>query len=157
MSLYASPGLHAPVIDAATGDTAYTMPIARPWGVAFAPHADRLYVSASTLQGDSVIAVRGSDGLRLGAVPLAAGWSGYTLSADAKADRLYQVAESSGVQALLIYNASTLDLVGHLGCSGACGNNYAWSAGIGVDTTANKIHIVYPGTPIPVITYDRLP
>ncbi len=157
MSLSSATGLHAPVLDAATGDTAYSLPIAQPWGVAFAWHADRLYVSASTLQGDSLIAVRGSDGLRLGAVSLPAGYSGYTLAADPKVDRLYQVAESSGIQALLVYDGVTLQLIGQLTCPGTCGNAYAWSAGIGLDTIANKIHIAFPGSPIPVITYDRLP
>lgn len=157
MSLYSAPGLHAPVINTATGDTAYSLPIARPWGVAFAPHADRLYVSASTLQGDSLISVRGSDGFRLGAVPLPTGYSGYTLMPDAKADRLYQVAESSGTMALLVYDGASLALLGRMACGPGCGNSYSWSAGIGVDTVNDKLHVAYPGSPIPVITYDRLP
>ncbi len=157
MSLASAPGMHAPVLDPVSGDTAYSLPIANPWGVAFSPHADRLYVSASTLQGDSLIAVRGSDGLRLGAVALPAGYTGYTLETDAKVDRVYQVAESSGTQALLVYDGATLAQVGQLTCAGSCGNTNAWSAGIGVDTMANKIHVAFPGSPIPVITYDRLP
>ena len=40
----------------------------------------------------------------------------------------------------------------------ACGDPfYAWSAGIGVDTVASKIHIPFPGHPIPELTFDRLP
>ncbi len=156
MSL-ASSNLHAPVMNTQTGDTAYTMPIGRPWGVAFDPHADRLYVSASTLQGDSLIAVRGSDGLRLGAVAIPAGYSGYMLAADGKADRLYQVAESSGTMAVLVYEGTSLVQVGQMTCSPGCGNSSSWSAGIGVDTVNNKLHVAFPGSPIPVITYDRLP
>jgi hypothetical protein len=157
MSLASAPGSHAPVLNAVTGDTAYTLPIARPWGVAFAPHADRLYVSGSTLQGDSLISVRGSDGFRLGAVALPAGYTGYTLEADSKVDRVYQVAESSGTKALFVWDGATLGLLGHLTCPSTCGNSYSWSAGIGVDTVSNKVHVAFPGSPIPVITYDRLP
>ncbi len=157
MSLASAPGDHAPVINAATGDTAYSLPIARPWGVAFARLADRLYVSASTLQGDSLISVRGSDGLRLGAVALPPGYTGYTLESDPKVDRVYQVAESSGTMALFVYDGSSLAQVGQLACGPGCGNSYSWSAGIGIDTVNNKIHVAFPGSPIPVITYNRLP
>jgi len=44
-----------------------------------------------------------------------------------------------------------------MACGPGCGNSYSWSAGIGVDTVNDKLHVAYPGSPIPVITYDRLP
>jgi hypothetical protein len=163
MVLASAIGSRAPVLAAVTGDTAYTYLAQAPAGAAFSHHADALFVSVAVQLGvDSLLAVHASDGVRIGAVPLPAGYKGFALAADAKVDRVYQVAESSGTKALLVYDGATLALLGKLTCPASCGNIYSWSAGIGVDTTTGKIHVAFPSagafdTQFPVITYDRLP
>lgn len=153
-----APQARAPVIDAATGDTAYTVHAEAPTGVAFSPHADRLYVSAKFFQSeDSLLAVQTGDGVRLAGVALPPGFDGYGLAVDPKVDRLYQLADSSGTRALLIFDGSSLALLGQSTCSASCGNPNSWSAGIGVDTVDHKIHVAFPGSPAPVISFDRLP
>lgn len=154
----------APVLDAVTGDTAFSVDVQEPRGVAFSRLADRLFVSAHSdipAIPDSLISVVASDGQPILRVALPAGYRGYALAADPKADRLYQVADSSGTQALLVYDGPTLALLGRLQCPGTCGDlNYIWSAGIGVDTLTGQIHVAFPAAASPstsVITYDRLP
>lgn len=151
-------GRRLPVFDAVTGDTAYTLALPSSHGVAFSSGGDRLYLGARwSVAPDSLVSVTAATGQRLAAVALPAGFTGWALAADPLADRLYQVADSSGTAALFVYNGTTLKPEGRLGCSAACGNlNYA-SAGIGVDATLGVIHVAYPGNPIPVLTYDRLP
>ncbi len=154
-----APGGEVPVLDPETGEAAFTVPLVNAQGAAFSPHADRLYVSSRTQGGsaDSLVAVSASSGQRLAAVTLPAGYSGWTLEADPLADRLYQVADSSGTLALLVFNGATLQLEGQLVCPGQCGNANFWSAGLAVDAAAGRIHVAYPGSPVPVITFDRLP
>lgn len=150
--------LGAPVFAVPSGDTVFTYSGIVPAGAIFSRFADELFSSVTVQAGvDTLLAIRASDGVRIGAVPLPAGYRGFALAADAKVNRLYQVAESSGTQALLVYDGATLGMVGRLRCAGACGNTEVWSAGVAIDTVSNKIHVAFPGSPIPIITYDRLP
>ncbi len=152
-----APGGQVPVLAPEAGDTAFTVPLVSAHGAAFSPHADRLYVSSRTAGNlpDSLVAVTASAGQRLTAMTLPAGYSGWSLAVDPLTDRLYQVADSSGTLALLVFNGVTLKLEGQLVC-GQCGNANFWSAGLAVDAAAGRIHVAYPGSPIPVITFDRL-
>ena len=146
-----------PVFDGHTGDTVYSVPLPASQGVAFGAGSDQLFVASRSLGGpDSLLAVAASNGLRLAETALPAGYSGWALATDPKNDLLYQVADSSGILELLVFDGATLQLVGRLRC-GACGTTEFWSAGVAVDTVTNRIHVAYPGNPIPLITFDRLP
>jgi DNA-binding beta-propeller fold protein YncE len=152
-------GRRLPVFDASTGDTAYTLGLPSAHGVAFSAGADRLYLGVhySGSVPDSLVAVTAGTGQRLAGVALPAGFTGWTMAVDPSADRLYQVADSSGTPTLFVYDGTTLARQGRLGCPSPCGNSNFWSAGLGIDAATGRIHVAYPGTPIPIITYDRLP
>ena len=152
-------GRRLPVFDASTGDTAYTLALPSAHGVAFSTSGDRLYLGARWGGGipDSLVAVSAGTGQRLAVAALAQGFTGWALAVDPVADRVYQVADSSGTPTLFVYDGTTLARQGRLGCPSPCGNSNFWSAGLGIDAATGRIHVAYPGTPIPVVTYDRLP
>ncbi len=154
-----APGSRAPVLDGATGDTAFTFHAHEPTGAAFSRATGRLYVTAGfSFADDTLLALRGSDGAVLAQAAVPTGYNGYGLAVDPRLDRVYQVAESSGTRALFVYDGATLALLGQATASSvATGLDYSWSAGIGVDTLTHRIHVAFPGSPIPVISYDRLP
>lgn len=153
-----SPTQKVPVLDGATGDSAFTVALPSSQGAAFAAQADRLYLSSRQFTGpDTLLAVSATSGVFIAGTALPAGYSGWMLATDPAADRLYQVADSSGKLAVLVYNGTTLTLEGRLTCAPGCGNSNYWSAGLGVDVAAGRIHVAYPGAPIPVVTFDRLP
>jgi DNA-binding beta-propeller fold protein YncE len=155
-----APTGQVPVLSRTTGDTAFTVELRNVQGADFSPLSDRLYLASRALalgDPDSVVSVAASTGQRLAGTELPAGYSGWALAVDPVTERVYQVADSSGTLELLVYNGTTLGLEGRLGCPGQCGTTEFWSAGLGVDVTAGRIHVAYPGNPIPVITFDRLP
>ncbi len=154
-----APGSRAPVLDGATGDTAFTFHAHQPTGAAFSRATGRLYVTAGfSFADDTLLALRSSDGAVLAQAAVPTGYSGFGLAVDPKLDRVYQVAESSGTRALFIYDGATLARLGQATSTQvATGLDYSWSAGIGVDTLTGRIHVAFPGSPIPVLSYDRLP
>jgi hypothetical protein len=158
MTMASAPTGQAPVLEGSTGDTAFAASLLNVQGAAFTGN-DRLFLAergASSAEPDSLVSLVASNGQRLAAVSLPAGYDGWALVADPQADRLYQVADSGGVAAVLVYDPATLQLIGKLTYDNFGSVNY-WSAGIGVDVGAGRIHVAYPGSPIPVATFDRLP
>lgn len=152
-------GGRVPVFAAATGDTAYTLPLAHVDGAAFSTTGDRMYLSARpTLFGglDSVHSYQPGTGQRLASAPLLAGYHGSALEMDPAGTALYEVADSSGTAALLVFDPVTLALIGRLTAPGFGSSNY-WSAAIAVDPSAGLIHVAYPGSPIPLATFSRRP
>lgn len=153
-----SPTLQIPVLDGATGDLAFTVSLPSSQGAAFGILANRLYLSSRQASGpDTLVSLSASTGQFASGTSLPSGYSGWMLAPDPMANRVYQVADSSGKLAVLVYDATTLALQGRLTCSPGCGNANYWSAGLGVDPATGSIHVAYPGTPIPVVTFDRLP
>jgi DNA-binding beta-propeller fold protein YncE len=155
-----SPAGRVPVLNPATGDTAYTLSLQNAEGVAFSGQSDRLFVGSvapGTGSPDSLVAVSATSGARLAQTALPPGFTGATLATDPAYERVYQVADSSGTLALFVYDGTTLARVGRLGCDARCGNANYWSAGLAIDEGAGLIHVAYPGSPIPVVTFDRLP
>ncbi len=149
-----------PVFSTTAADTAYTVGLANAQGAAFSPLSDRLYLgSRSQLAGDpdSLTLFTASTGQRLAGTVVPGGFVAWALAVDPVRERVYQVADSSGILELMVYNGTTLQLEGRLGCPGRCGSNEFWSAGVGVDVVAGRIHVAYPGDAIPVISFDRLP
>lgn len=155
-----SPTHRVPVFVPQTGDTAYTIQLPGTNGAVFSPTGDRLYFGAPFAGAspvDSLIVVRAATGARVAAARLPSGFAGSTLAVDPATGWLYQVADSGGALAVFVYDGTTLARIGRLGCIGPCGNANYWSAGLSVDVGAGLIHVAYPGQPIPVVTFDRLP
>jgi hypothetical protein len=153
-----SPTQQLPVLDGATGELAFAVSLPSSQGAAFGVLSNRLYLSSRQASApDTLVSLSASTGQFAAGTTLPAGYSGWMLAPDPVANRLYQVADSSGKLAVLVYNGTTLALEGRLTCAPGCGNSNYWSAGMGVDVAAGRIHVAYPGAPIPVVTFDRLP
>ncbi len=154
-----APNGRAPVFTS-NGDTAYTFAAATVKGAVFHPSGDPLFITTGPTgpgpDPDSLVIITAATGVRGVAVPLPAGLRSSALAFDPAADRLYIVADSAGTAELLVYDPVVLQLVGRIATPGFGSVNF-WSAGIAIDPVGGRIHVAYPGSPIPVVTFDRLP
>ena len=139
------------------GDTLYTFPGASLDGAAFSWAGDTLFYSTKAAGGSParIVARATATGDSLLATPLPAGFHGYGLALDPARPALYQVADSSGVAALLVWDPGTLTLMGRM--TAGFSNAGSWSAGILVDTVPNRVFVAYPGAPPTLAVYSRFP
>lgn len=157
-------GGRVPVFDNAAGDTAFTLPLEATEGVAFSSDGGTLYAVGGPInQPDTVLAVDATDGhLVAGKVHLPDGFVSFGLAySTAAGGRLLVAAANPSSLALLVYNANTLALEGVLETADDCGaqpfTGQCSYGAVATDDSRQEAHIVVPGSPTPVWTFDLLP
>lgn len=153
-----------PVFDNATGDTAFTLPLASTEGAAFSPDGATLYaVGGAVNQPDTLLAVNATTGQALGSkVRLPDGFVSFSLGySTGGGGRILVAAANASVLSLLVYNAASLTLQGVLDTPDDCGlSPFVGQCSYGVvavDDVRGVAHIVVPGSPTPAWTFDLLP
>lgn len=151
------------VFNSLTGDTAYTLGprfVSSQWA-AFSGDGARIYFVGGRLYFgvDSLLSVRASDGAVLAAVALPTGHPAMSMAADPTRPLLYIQVFRDSLPSVLVYETGTLSLVGELTvpaagppCSVLC-----FEGAVAVDRARNTLHIVRPGPPAAVLTFDLLP
>jgi hypothetical protein len=157
-------GGRVPVFDNATGDTAYTLPLGGTEGIGFSTDGTTLYAVGGAINvPDTLLAVDATDGrVVAGKVRLPEGFLSFGLGYSGHGGgRLLVAAANASVLALLVYDAATLTLQGVLETPDECGVNptigLCFYGVVAVDDARSVAHIVIPGSPTPVWTFDLLP
>lgn len=157
-----SPGI--PVWNNSTGDVAYYMPLLSSETAAFSPDGNTLYmVGGYQYSADTLVAVNATTGtLLVPKVKLPDGWQGMGVAYRdaAGGGQLLVGAATASSLVLLVYRASTLELLGVLPTDDACPDMQAgacFSGVVSVDAAHNHAYIVIPGDPTPIWTFDLLP
>lgn len=151
------------VFDSRTGDTVYTLgPRFRSsqWA-AFSGDGAWIYFVGGRdyFQTDSLLAVRASDGAVRAAVALPASHPAMSMAADPVRPLLYIQVFTDSLPSLLVYDTSPLALVGELSIDASgprCGVN-CFEGAVAVDRSRNSVHIVRPGPPASILTFDLIP
>ena len=153
-----------PVLDNATGTIAYRLPLVATEAAAFSADGSVLFaIGASDHSSDTLIAVDATTGTLLHPkVHLPGGMQGMGVAyrATAGGGQLLVGAATATSLALLVYRASTLELLGILPSGDACPDMQAGPCFAGVvigDNTFDRAYVVIPGNPTPIWTFDLLP
>lgn len=155
-----------PVIDAATGGTAYELAGTKSLSVAaFSPDGAILYAAASgrPLADDSLRSFDASTGAALLAtgVPGGNGVLGMTTSSDGSRLYLMQLRGGRCAPRLLVVETATLALAGAAAVpepvAGLVCGAVGFHAPLVVDEAAGKLWMTWPGDPFPVFEFDLLP
>jgi hypothetical protein len=155
-----------PVFDNATGTLAYRLPFAAVYAAAFSPDGATLYVGGGRYVTDSLVAVDATTGAVLaGPVKLPDDFLA-TAIAYRTTDNQLLVGATSGANSirttlyLLVYRASTLELLGVLPSAYECGEFGAkaecFDGAITVHDAADRAYLVNTGSPIRIMTFDLL-
>ncbi len=152
----------APVFQMSTGDTVYRLPVG-PHGSAFTSDGSTLFVVGEALPpGGKILKVNAATGaiLASGGPPVAVSMAGLVLSADES--RIFVGAMTDSIPEVLVFDASNLNLVGHLAATPAtacssCGANHLFQAGLALDEVTGTLFVVSQGEPAPIWEFDLLP
>ena len=152
-----------PVFDNSTGDSAFTIPVVGTEGIVFSPDGSTLYAAGGfTNQPDTLFALDATDGHAVAAkVRLPSGFVSFGLGySTGGSGRILVAAANPTTLALLVYNAHTLALEGVLETADDCGaqpfTGPCFYGAVAVDDARLEAHIVIPGSPTPVWTFDLL-
>jgi hypothetical protein len=166
MALVATSLSGAPVFDARTGDTAFTVPAvgAVQWAEFSADGGVLYLLGAAHYQftlADSIYVLDATNGQRLGARDQPDSFTALTLARDPTRDLLFVQGYRACGPCVLVYQASTLTLLGEMagvGTIASC-SNYTWSGGMAVDRTRQKLYLLWVGgaEAAPLWTFDLLP
>lgn len=152
----------SPVFQMSTGDTVYRLPVG-PRGAAFTSDGSTLFVVGEALPpGGKILKVNAATGaiLASGGPPVAVSMAGLVLSADES--RIFVGAMTDSIPEVLVFDASNLNLVGHLAatpgtaCS-SCGSNLLFQAALAMDEATGTLFVVSQGEPALIWEFDLLP
>jgi hypothetical protein len=154
-----------PVFDNATGTLAYRLPFPAVDAAAFSPDGARLYVAGGHDAPDSLVAVDATTGaVQAGPVKLPDDLLA-TGTAYRATDNQLLVGATSGANGirttlyLLIYRASTLELLGKLPSTYECefgAKEECFDGVVTVHDAADKAYLVNTGSPTRIMTFDLL-
>jgi hypothetical protein len=154
-------GNGVPVFDNGTGAVAYVLPLLTTETAAFSPDGATLYAAGGYFTSDTLVAVNAATGQLLREkVRLPAGFNAMGMAYRQAGDgQLLVGATDSTRLVLLVYRASTLELLGVLptldGCplmqAGPC-----FSGVVSVDEAHNAAYIVTPESPTTIWKFDLL-
>ena len=166
MALVATTLAGAPIFDTRSGDTAFTAAgIKAVQWAEFSGDGGTLYLLGAahyqTPLADSIYILDATTGQRLGASDLPDSLTALTLARDPGRDLLFVQGYRSCGPRVLVYQASTLTLLGEMAGGGtitSC-NNYTWSGVMAVDRVRQKLYLLWVGNtePAPLWTFDLLP
>ncbi|HET8712136.1 MAG TPA: hypothetical protein VFM23_00465 [Gemmatimonadales bacterium] len=152
-----------PVWDNATGSVAFTLPVPFTEAAAFTTNGNTLYiVGGQQIAADTVIAVDATSGAVVGrkALPNGLVAIGIAHRESVGGGQLLVGAATASSLVLLVYRASTLDLLGILPTNDACPDMQVgpcFSGVVSVDDLHDRAYIVIPGNPTPIWSFDLLP
>lgn len=153
-----------PVFDNVTGDTAFSLPLLGTEGAAFSPDGGIIYaVGGADYSADTLVAVDATTGQTLsGKMGLPPGYVGFSIAfTSSGGGRLLVGAATASSLALLVYDATTLTLLGVLPSGDTCGpypmTGECSYGVVAVDESLHLAYIVVPGSPTPVRSFDLLP
>jgi len=156
-------GSGVPVWDNATGSVVYTLPVPYTEAAVFSTSGTALYVvGGQQINADTLIAVDATTGALVDRKPLPNGLvaMGIAYRDGVGGGQLLVGAATSASLVLLVYRASTLDLLGILPTGDACPNMQAgpcFSGVVSVDDLHDRAYLVIPGDPTPIWSFDLLP
>ena len=157
-------GNGVPVWDNATGLVAYVLPLLSTEAAAFTTNGNTLYVVGGYQYGaDTLIAVNATTGALVHPkLKLPNGMHGMSVAYrdGVGGGQLLVGAATPSSLVLLVYRASTLDLLGILPTGDACPDMQTgpcFSGVVSVDDLHDRAYIVIPGAPTPIWSFDLLP
>lgn len=156
-------GTGVPVWDNATGSVAYNLPVPFTEAAAFTTNGNTLYVvGGQQIAADTVIAVNATTGTVVvrKALPNGLLAMGVAYRDGVGGGQLLVGAATASSLVLLVYRASTLDLLGILPTDDACPDLQAgpcFSGVVSIDDLHDRAFIVIPGNPTPIWSFDLLP
>jgi hypothetical protein len=150
-----------PVFDNATGETAYTLPLAGTEAIAFTPDGSVLYaVGGYYFKPDTIVAVNAATGLSLHPkVTLPEGFIAFSAAYSTRAGGVLLIGGANTTTlALLVYDATTLELRGVLPTPDSCGSDpmvgNCWYGVVATDDGRSLAYLAIPGSPTPVWSFD---
>jgi hypothetical protein len=153
-----------PVWDNATGTVAYRLPLFSTEAAAFSTNGNTLYVVGALEYGsDTLIAVNATTGALLQPklkLPNGMHGMGVAYRDGVGGGQLLVGAATASSLALLMYRASTLELLGILPTDDACPDMQVgpcFAGVVSVDDLHDRAYIVIPGNPTPIWSFDLLP
>ena len=156
-------GSGVPVWDNATGSVAFNLPVPYTEAAAFSADGSVLYaVGGQQIAADTLVAVDATTGAlaHRTAFPNGLLAMGITYREAVGGGQLLVGAATPSSLVLLVYRASTLELLGSLPTNDACPDMQAgncFSGVVSLDAPHNRAYIVIPGDPTPIWTFDLLP
>jgi hypothetical protein len=157
-----------PVFDNATGTVAYRLPFLDIRAAAFSPDGATLYVAGGgQYSPDSLVAVNATSGAgQISKLKLPGGLYAMGLVYRPSGDQLLVGATDTyhpgnpTTLYLLVYRASTLELLGTLPSPFQCGElgqgERCHNGAITIDDAQDKAYIVVSGSPTPIVAFDLL-
>jgi len=152
-----------PVFDNATGSVAYRLPLVGTEAATFSTDGSALYVvGGSDHTSDTLVAVNATTGtLLVPKVALPAGMNAMGVAyRSGGGGQLLVGAASSSMLALLVYRASTLELLAMLPSGDDCGpfpqTGECFMGVVTVDDAHATAYLITPGSPAPLWTFDLL-
>jgi len=152
-----------PVWDNATGTVAYRLPVFSTEAAAFSTNSNTLFVVGGQPGSDTLIAVNATTGaLVQPKLKLPNGMLGMGLAyrSGAGGGQLLVGAATASSLALLVYRATTLELLGILPTGDGCPDMQigpCFSGVVSLDDLHDRAYLVIPGSPTPIWTFDLLP
>jgi hypothetical protein len=151
-----------PVFDNATGDTAFSLPLQGTEGIAFTPDGSKVYaVGGFYYQPDTIAMVDAASGALLHPkVRLLEDFIAFSLAYSTRGSgRLLVAAANASTLALLVYDATSLELLGVLPTPDNCGTDpmatsTCWDGAVAADDARGVAYLVVSGSPTPVWTFD---
>ncbi|HEV2670947.1 MAG TPA: IPT/TIG domain-containing protein [Gemmatimonadales bacterium] len=156
-------GSGVPVWDNATGLVAFTLPVPFTEAAAFSTNVNTLYVVGGQLPGsDTVIAVNAATGALIARKALPNGLQGMGIAyrEGVGGGELLVGAATASNLAIVVYRASTLELLGILPTGDGCPDMQTgpcFSGVVSLDDLHDRAYIVIPGNPTPIWAFDLLP
>jgi hypothetical protein len=147
-----------PVFDNATGDTAFTLPLRGVYGAAFSDDGAVLFASGGYVNPSRIVAVDADDGTLLAQTTLPQDMIAFDLAADQSSGLLFAAAYDSTFHGLLVFDATTLTMLGKLPAPDHCSvlPNVCQGTGIvAVDPLRRRAYLVN-SAPQPSWTFDLL-
>jgi hypothetical protein len=152
-----------PVWDNATGAVAFTLPVPFTEAATFSTNGATLYVMGGQQNAaDTVIAVNAATGALVlrKALPNGLVAMGIAYRDGVGGGQLLVGAATPSSLALLVYRATTLELMGILPTGDACPDmqtGACFAGVVSVDDLHDRAYIVIPGNPTPIWSFDLLP
>jgi hypothetical protein len=156
-------GSGVPVWDNTTGSVAFNLPVPFTEAAAFSTNGNVLYaVGGQQISADTIVAVDATTGALAHRAPLPNSLlaMGIAYRDGVGGGELLVGAATPSSLVLLVYRASTLELLGILPTDDACPDMQAGSCFSGVvslDEAHDRAYIVIPGNPTPIWAFDLLP